>query len=525
MISKNSDDLVEQLLFNRGLKTEAAKEKFLNPKLEDYKKDLDISGIEIAKKRILKAVEDKELIVVYGDYDADGVCGAAILYLGLTSLGAKVLPYIPHREKEGYGLSETGLKAAKEKGATLIITVDNGIVANKEAKFAKELGLDLIITDHHIPSEDLPEALAIVHSTTMSGAGVAWCLINRLLEESLSLELLDLVAIATICDMIPLLGVNRALVKIGLEKLNKTKRVGLDALIKEAGLKKGEVTAYKVGHTLGPRINAMGRLEHAMDSLRILCTKDTEKALKLAKMLSDVQERKKELAMEAIMQAKKMVGLEGGRKKILILRNETWVSGIVGLVAGRICDEYRLPTVVISVVGDYAKGSARSVDGLDIVETIRKCSDILVDVGGHPRAAGFTIETSKIDLFKERLEQLVESAKISIDENLEIEAVLNPGEITKSTIEKLKLFEPTGMGNPIPVLASFSANVSGIRTVGEGKHLKFQASGIDAIAFSFGEMALLLKEGQKIDLAYHLETDSFNGKEKLQFKIIDIKLV
>ena len=521
-----SDNLVEQFLYNRSIKTKAGKDKFLNPNLEDYKKDLEIPGIEKAKKRILQAVENKELVIVYGDYDADGVCGAAVLYLGLTSLGAKVLPYIPHREKEGYGLSEEGLKSVKEKGASLVITVDNGIVANKEAEFAQGLGLDLIITDHHTLSDKKPKALAIVHSTGMSGAGVAWCLIRQLVEEDVALELLDLVAIATICDMVQLLGVNRALVKIGLEKLNKTKRIGLLALIDQSGLQRGAITAYNVGHVLGPRINAMGRLEHAMDSLRILCTKDKEKAEKLAGVLAETNDQKKKLAMDAVLQAKEMINedISFQGKKILVLHSESWVSGIVGLVAGRICDEYRKPTIIISSAEGQGKGSARSGNGFNVVEAIRQCSDILVDVGGHPRAAGFTIATENITLFRERLEKIAEMVEAEEDV-LQVEAVVKTENINKRMVKDLDLFEPTGVSNPQPVLASLEVKISDIKTVGQGQHLKFTVDGIDAIAFSFGKRVEDLKDGQKVDLAYYLELNKFNGQEKLQFKIIDIKLI
>lgn len=518
-----SDNLVEQLFYNRGIKTKDERKKFLNPKPDDYIKDLEIPGIEQAKKRILQAVENKELIIVYGDYDADGVCGAAVLYLGLTSLGAKVLPYIPHREKEGYGLSEVGLQTVKEKGATLVITVDNGIVANKEAIFAKHLGLDLIITDHHTLSKEVPDALAIVHSTGMSGAGVAWCLVRRLIDEEKAFDLLDLVAVATICDMIPLLGVNRALVKLGLEKLNLAKRVGIKALIDEAGLSKGEVTAYHVGHILGPRLNAKGRLEHSMDTLRLLCTQEKEKAQKLAKLVGEVNDQRKKLVESALFQARLMV--KEGRKKIIVLESEEWIPGIAGLIAGRIREEYSLPAVVISRSDGLSKGSARSVNGLNIIELIRKCSETLVDVGGHPGAAGFTIETSKIEMFKKKLEQLVESIEMDQDEVLAIEVVVKTEEINKQMVEKLAVFEPTGVGNPQPVLASLGVGASDIMTVGNGQHLKFRGDGIDAIAFSFGELAKDLKEGQKIDLAYYLELNKFNGQEKLQFKIIDLKLV
>ncbi|KKS68926.1 MAG: Single-stranded-DNA-specific exonuclease RecJ [Candidatus Daviesbacteria bacterium GW2011_GWA2_42_7] len=485
-----SDNLVEQFLYNRSIKTKAGKDKFLNPNLEDYKKDLEIPGIEKAKKRILQAVENKELVIVYGDYDADGVCGAAVLYLGLTSLGAKVLPYIPHREKEGYGLSEEGLKSVKEKGASLVITVDNGIVANKEAEFAQGLGLDLIITDHHTLSDKKPKALAIVHSTGMS------------------------------------LGVNRALVKIGLEKLNKTKRIGLLALIDQSGLQRGAITAYNVGHVLGPRINAMGRLEHAMDSLRILCTKDKEKAEKLAGVLAETNDQKKKLAMDAVLQAKEMINedISFQGKKILVLHSESWISGIVGLVAGRICDEYRKPTIIISSAEGQGKGSARSGNGFNVVEAIRQCSDILVDVGGHPRAAGFTIATENITLFRERLEKIAEMVEAEEDV-LQVEAVVKTENINKRMVKDLDLFEPTGVSNPQPVLASLEVKISDIKTVGQGQHLKFTVDGIDAIAFSFGERVEDLKDGQKVDLAYYLELNKFNGQEKLQFKIIDIKLI
>ncbi|MDO8638843.1 MAG: DHH family phosphoesterase, partial [Candidatus Daviesbacteria bacterium] len=256
------EELEKQLLNNRGIKTEKQKELFFDPKLQDFEKDFNLAGISMAQKRILKAVKNQELIIVYGDYDADGICGAAILYLGLTSLGAKVLPYIPHREKEGYGLSKEGLDDAKSQGASLVITVDNGIVAIDQAKYAKKLGLDLIITDHHIPLEEKPESLSIIHSTKMCGAGVGWCLVKQLVTWGLAQELLDLVALATIADMVPLLGANRVLVKAGLKQMNKTKRVGLIALIKDAGLELGNIGTYEIGYILGPRLNAKGRLEH-----------------------------------------------------------------------------------------------------------------------------------------------------------------------------------------------------------------------------------------------------------------------
>lgn len=522
---RQSEDLLEQLLFNRGFKTKEEKENFLDPKLSDYEDELNLVGINVAKKRILQAIEKKELIIVYGDYDVDGVCGAAVLYYGLTLLGAKVLPYIPHREKEGYGLSELGLQNAKDKGATLVITVDHGIVALEQAKFAKSLGLDLIITDHHVPLENKPEALAIVHSTKICGAAVGWCLIRSLLSKEDSLDLLDLVAMATVADMVPLIGINRSLVKSGLEVLKHTRKLGIKALAQASKVRLSEVSTYHIGHILAPRLNAIGRLENAIDALRLLCTKDPLKASQLAQLLCETNDQKKKLTADAILEAKEIINTEiklKGQNKILVLHSHTWIPGIIGLIAGRISDEYNLPTIVISKGEVQSKGSARSANGLDIVELIRSTSDILVDVGGHPKAAGFTIETGNIDLFKSRLEKALEKAEVGSSESLEIEAEIKTKIINKKLFQDILKLEPTGVENPKPILASLQVKISELKALSEGQHLKFKADGIDAIAFSFGKLKNLLQDGQLVNLAYCLELNEFNGRETLQLRILDI---
>lgn len=522
---KISDDPIEQLLHNRGIKIEEEKEKFLHPRLEDYKEDLKIPGISQAKKRVEEAIKSGELIIVYGDYDVDGICGAAVLYLGLTALGAKVLPYIPHREKEGYGLSKEGLQSAKEKGAGLVITVDNGIVALEQAKIAKSLGLDLIITDHHQPVEKKPEVLAVVHSTKMCGTAIGWCLVRELVGKEKSEELLDLVAVATICDLLPLLDINRALVKVGLQKLNCTKRPGLLALFLESKILPGEIAAYQVGHILGPRLNAIGRLEHAIDALRLLCTKDMEKARNLARLLCQANDQKKLLTNEAILQAKEAVSGDKDlpKKKILVLHSHKWIPGIIGLVAARIAEEYHFPTIVIAEGEGFSKGSARSVEGVDIIAQLRKCCDFLEDVGGHPKAAGFTIATDKIEEFKKELDKNGEFIKINHDDELIIEAEVPAKKLTKKLVEELNIFEPTGPENIQPVLATMNIKVTDLRVLSEGQHLKFKADGIDAIAFSFGHLRNFLQEGQLVDVAYYLEINKFNGYENLQLKVLDIQ--
>lgn len=520
ILPKKSDELEEQLLFNRGIVTEKEKEQFFNPRISDFEKDLHIPGTQRATARISQAIKDEELIVVYGDYDVDGICASAILYKGLTSIGVKVLPYIPHREKEGYGLSRIGLEFARDSGAGLVITVDNGIVAISQAAIAKELGLDLIVTDHHIPGEVKPDAYEIVHSTKMCGAAVAWCLIKDLIDGSLTEELLQFVAIATVCDLLPLIGLGRAFVFEGLKIVNKTANPGLLALMTQSMINPKAVSSFEIGHIIGPRLNAMGRLEHAIDSLRLICTKDTLKAKSLANLLGETNATRQKMTMEALEQAKLLVNID---QKLHVLASKEWSAGIIGLVAGRICEEYFRPTIAISVGEEVSKGSARSIDGINIIEVIRKHSDILIDVGGHPGAAGFSILSKHIEVFKKRLEEtaldLPEGERV-----IEIEAEVESKKLSKKLVSEIQKFEPFGFKNRKPVFATKNMELTDLRTVGEGKHLKGKADEVDFIAFGMGELANTLKSGQMIDMAYNLEIDTYNGNEKLQLKVKDIKI-
>lgn len=522
---KISEDILEQLLINRELISETDREGFFNPKIDEYQKDLNIPGIEKTLKRIEKAIADKELIIVFGDYDVDGVSASAILYKGLTSLGAKVLPYIPHREKEGYGLSKLGLEFARDSGAGVVITVDNGIVAIEEAEFAKSLGLDLIITDHHTPGDKKPEAFSIVHSTKMCGAAVAWCLIKKIIKEELAQELLELVAIATIADMMPLIGINRAFVNKGLKQLNKTKNPGFIALFNESRIEKGSIKSYEVGHIIAPRINAIGRLEHAIDALRLLCTNDPVKAKRLARLLQETNARRQDLTTKAYEAALVLAEKNTG-KKIQVLYSQSWHPGIIGLVAARITDQYFMPSIAISVGSEVSKGSARSIDGVNITQVLRSCSDFLVDVGGHAGAAGFSIKTESLEVFKKMIEQVIEETGFEVSEKLvNIEAEVPYSKLTKTLAKKLEDFEPFGLQNPRPLFATFNIKLSDIRTVGSGKHLKFKAEGIDAIGFNMGELESFLQSGQPVNLVYGLEMNQFNGTETLQLKVKDIQLI
>ncbi len=520
ILPKKTEDLVEQLLINRGI---ISKEKFFHPQISDFEKDLKIKGIEKAQKRILEAKDSGELIIVYGDFDVDGICGSAILYKALTSVGVKVLPYIPHREKEGYGLSELGLKTVRDLGATVVITVDCGITAINQVDFAKSIGLDLIITDHHLPLDEKPDAYCIVHSTKMCGSAVAWCLIRGLVKAEVAQNLLQFVAMATVCDLIPLVDLGRAFLYEGLKVLNKTQNLGLLSLINESALKLGTISSYEIGHILGPRLNAMGRLEHAIDSLRLLCTKDLSKAKRLAKLLSDTNIERQKMTFDAIEQAKLQVNKN---KKIQVLIHKEWSGGIIGLIAGRICEQYFRPTIAISIGEEVSRGSARSINGINIVEVVRSCENLLVSVGGHPRACGFSILTKNIDIFKKRLEEIVITLPDGMEQVLEIEAEVESKKLTKNLLDEIERFEPFGFGNPRPIFATYGVQVSDIRTVGQGKHLKFKAGiqSIDCIAFGMGELQSMLQNGQQIDIAYTIDIDDYNDFEKLQLKIKDLKV-
>lgn len=522
ILSKYPKDLKKQILQNRNLNSKKEQDAFFYPKISDYENLLEIPGIDKAKERIKKAIENQELIYVYGDYDVDGISACAIIYHGLKSLGAKILPYIPHREKEGYGLSKIGLDEIKDKGGSLVITVDNGIVAFAGADYAKKLNIDLIITDHHSLLDKKPQAYCIVHSLNMCGAGVAWCLMKELVDEKLARELLQFVVLGTISDLIPVVGLGRVFVKEGLKQLRQTKNPGLNALVLEAGINKKDLGSFEIGYIIGPRLNAAGRLEHALDALRLVCTKDALKAVRLAKLLCDINSKRQTLTSIAYQEAKLQIIQD---KKIHFLQSSSWPSGIIGLVAGKIAEEYHTPTIALSVGESISKGSARSLNGLNIVETIRGVSDLLLDIGGHPGAAGFTIENSKIEEFIQRIESRINDSEIkNLDQTINIDALVNIKDLSFDQALMIQELEPFGVGNPNVILASKDVKVYDLRLLSLGKHLKLKAEGLDVIAFGMGQLKEDLKEGQKVNLAYNLEINKYNGRESLQLKLQDIQL-
>ena len=543
-----NEEIISALLKNRGIVTKKQTEEFLNPKLSKVtltSVKINASQVKKSVDRIKKAIKNKEQVIVFGDYDVDGICGSAILWETLNDLGAKVMPYIPNRIDEGYGLSEKGISNLKSQisNIKLIITVDNGIVANKAVQFAKKQGIDVIITDHHVPSEKLPKAFSIVHTTLLCGTGVAYLLSqeikNKILNSKKTIRHnpyatshLELVALATISDMVPLLGANRTLLKYGLLELHKTKRPGLLALFKEAQINPETIGVYEIGHIIAPRLNAMGRLESAMDSLRLVCTTNKERAEELAYKLAGTNKERQNVTEEAVLHAKAKVRASTFEKeKLLFISDESYEQGVIGLVAGRLVEEFYIPSIVISKGDIYSKASARSVTGFNIIEFIRSELELLVDVGGHPMAAGFTVETAKLELLeknlKKRAKELLGEEKLKRLLRIDLELpVLNLNQNLYDAIQKL---QPFGMKNPEPTFLTKNLVIEDIRLVGNGgKHLKIQLKSqnskvkIDGIAFGMGE-GNGFKIGDSVDVVYNLSENEWNGNKNLQLKIKDIK--
>jgi single-stranded-DNA-specific exonuclease len=534
--SKNkTEEVVKILLENRGIKTKKEVESFLNPKLEAINAEsvgVDRKQLTKAIARIKLAIKNKEQIVVFGDYDVDGVMGSAILWEKLNSMGAKVMPYIPHRIDEGYGLSIKGIEnlLSKIKNCRLIITVDNGIVANSAVDFANENKIDVIITDHHVKPKKIPNSLAIVHTTKLCGAGVAWILSQEI--KKTKDNHLELVALATVADLVPLKGANRTLLKFGLEMLRKTKRIGILELFKEAGLTKESLGVYEMGHIIAPRLNAMGRLEYAMDSLRLICTTNLKRAKDLAQLLGNTNKERQDITLQTMMHAvEKVKNQKSHFKNLLFIVHESYEQGVIGLVAGKLVEEFYRPAIVISKGEKFSKASARSISGFNMIDFIRSAQEFLVDAGGHPMAAGFTVETKKLPLLQKALEDKAQLllSKDLLTRNLKIDLVLPLSSITMNLYELLQELSPFGIGNPEPTFVS-NGVIEDIRLVGgEGKHLKLKISDpktglkFGGIGFGLGENAKHFHIGSKIDIAHVIAKDDWNGDRQLQLKIKDIK--
>ena len=519
-------EIIEALFKNRGLKTKKQREEFLTPK-NPYQltpKEVGITTAQLKKAiiRIKKAVKNKEEVVVYGDYDTDGVCATAIMWETLYQLGAKVMPFIPKRE-EGYGLKIERINQMAEKGVSLIITVDQGIVHSKQVAHARRLGIDVIITDHHLSEKKTPQAEAIVHTTKLSGSGVAWFLA----KEIGSKPDLDLVTIGTITDVIPLVGPNRSLVKFGLREVRKTKRLGLLALYDFAGLNKKNIGTYEIGFIIGPRLNAAGRMDDPMESLRLVCTQNENRAIGLAQKIDQKNRERQSLTNQTILHARELWLKEDGQSSLIFINHQSYEQGVIGLVAGKLKDEFYRPAIILAPRQNHWVASARSIEEFNIVEAIRLCADLLESHGGHPLAAGFTIIPEKVEEMRKRLLSVAAQQldKEKLRQTLKIEAEIELKDLSFEFYHQIQKFAPFGMGNPQPIFATRKVKVLEARTVGsKGQHLKLRFTNFNAIGFNLGNFYTRLSPERLIDIAYSLLLDEWNNQKRLQLKLKDIKI-
>ena len=534
--------IVAKVLLNRGFTDAAEAKKFLDKTSENFYSPELMCDMDKAVERIRKAVENKEHVVVYGDYDVDGITSTALLVRYLRQQGVDAQAYIPDRQNEGYGINKNAIKKIHESGATLIISVDTGITAVEETAYAKELGCDVIITDHHECKQELPEAVAIVNPKRadckypfkdLAGVGVAFklvCAASDKTENELLDEYSDLVALGTIADVVPLKDENRVIAARGIEKLSKNPNTGLAAVISTLGLRQKWNNCAVVSYSIAPRLNAAGRMSNAMIAVDLLLTKDPQEAQELAIRLDE--ENKSRQYEEKIIfdEAVEMINkIDLADKKVLVLGKRNWHHGIIGVVASRICEKYNKTCILISVEDEWCKSSGRSVEGLNLFDALSNCSDILEKFGGHAYAAGFSIKEEYIPELERRLNEFAKDTDASTKmPQMLIDSKITVKDINATTIRKTEVLAPYGAGNKVPIYALMGAKVVDVKTLSDGKHsrllLESDKKIVEAIAFGAGSLASEYCVGDVVDIAGELNINIYNGQIRLQIIITGIRI-
>lgn len=548
--------LTAQLLINRGIDEPGLAVAFLAAKLTQLNDPESLPGVVEAAERIVQAIHEDRPIIIYGDYDVDGVCGTSVLWACLRLAGARqVIYYIPHRVEEGYGVNGEALRRlAEEHSKPLVVTVDCGISAVAEARLARELGLALIVTDHHTIGAELPAADVLVHPRLpgstypcgdLCGAGVAFKLAWQICKtfgdgkrasphlRDYLVRALGLVAVATVADVVPLQGENRILVRHGLAGIVAEPTVGLRALMKVAGcLEKSRLTTGMVGFGLAPRINAAGRLERAMRAVEMLTTEDPEHARAIAEELDLVNSRRQEIEHAIVSEAQEMILAEGGLKerRAIVLGRKGWHPGVIGIVASRLVDYYQRPTVIVAFGDEFAQGSARSVTGFNLYEAIRDCSEGLIGFGGHAAAAGLKLTESHFPTFAQRFEERCRTTLTTehLQKVLVIDAEVPLGVLSVPVVNEIQQLEPHGMGNSRPLLLASQVRIMGEpRIVGELKnHLQLRMvqgnSQIKAIGWNMAEKARELTANTSCSIVFHPSINEWNGRRDVQLELKDL---
>ena len=533
--------LLATILVNRGITDREKIRQFLKPTRQDFYNPFLIKDMEIAVERIVKAIESQEKVIIYGDYDVDGITSTTVLKKFLKDLGLEVSYYIPNRLNEGYGLNKKAIDKIVNEGYSLMITVDCGISAIEEIDYANSLGLETIITDHHEPGEVLPKALAVVDNKRkdstypfrdLAGVGVAFKLCQAIgmklgLKEEAYLKYLDIVCVGTISDIVPLVDENRVITKLGLLLVRQTKNMGLKSIINSSGYNKIDSNTISFG--VAPRINACGRMGKAEEALELLLSTDIYKVNELTKKLNDQNRKRQEI--EKIIYESAVEKIEENHldeNRTIVVGGVGWHHGVIGIVSSKITDMYFKPSILLSFEENgIGKGSGRSVPGFDLHEALTKCQDRLEKFGGHSMAVGLTIKKENVEKFIKKFEKVAKEEKIEdIVPILNVDAKIDLNSVDKDVIESLKALEPFGEANKMPIFAFRNLRIDSIRALSEGKHLKLTLKEdnriINAIGFNMGELAEEYRIGDKIDIAGVLEINTFNGVDNLQINIKDV---
>ncbi len=528
--------LLAQLLYNRGLHDPGQLEMFLKGDERLAADPLLLPDMEKIISRLYRALLSGEKIAVYGDFDVDGVTSTALMVQGLTALGGVVIPYIPHRITEGHGLRMAALDELRNQGINLIVTVDCGITDVEEARYASKLGMTLIITDHHTVPPVLPPAFAILNPkmpgskypfTELAGVGVAYkvmqALMNSLGKEDQMESQMDLVALGTVADMVPLIGENRYLVKRGIKTLNAIPRLGLNEIVTRAGLSAGNLDAESIAWCLSPWLNASGRLEHAIASYRLLTTQSQQEARELAFMLGQQNIERQRLTAKAMVEARAQIATQGLTPLIMLI-NRDFPLGIAGPVAGKLTEEYNRPVIIVNIDEKTAAGSSRSIPQFNIINALNQCAGMLGRFGGHAQAAGFSMPAKNIHLLKNALIEMAATQLKDVDLRpyINIDAQVSLSELTPENYQMIQTLAPFGKGNPVPTFVSRGVRVIGCRTMGnEGQHLRLklkqEGTPFEAVAFRLGDQAKNMSES--LDIVYNLELDRWNGVQNLRLNV------
>jgi single-stranded-DNA-specific exonuclease len=539
-INSGFSPLLTQLLYNRGVFRPEDFRPFLASDKSLLGDPLLLPDMEKAVARIKRALASGETMCIYGDFDADGITSTAALVLGLAMTGGKTVPYIPHRQTEGHGLTGTVLKNLRAQGVTLVITVDCGVTDAAEVKKAEQLGLDIIITDHHSPLEEIPQAAAVIdpklpgskyHYTHLAGVGVAFKLLQALFmslgKEGLENSVLDLVAIGTIADMSAPIGENRYFINEGLKLMNSSPRPGIRALIDQTRLEAGRLDADSIGWTIAPCLNAAGRLADGLTGYKLLITENAQEAQDLSVWLASKNEERQRLTSNTLLRAREQV-IARGLPPLLITADREYPMGIAGLVASRLTEEFYHPSIVIHTADSVCHASCRSIAELDIIAALNKFSQYFSRYGGHAQAAGFTMPMKDLPRLEEGLSALVaeQLRGIELRPHLDIDAQVTLRELGGDTYQTTQMLAPFGRDNPVPVFLSRNVELAERRTMGNGgEHLRMklkQAGTVwDCVAFRLRDH--LMEMGPRLDIVYNLEKDHWNGKEQLRLNILDFK--